>query len=130
VSLTAPPEEEVRVAYLILDSLGLRARGINFISCPTCGRAEIDMMKVVSEVEKRLAAVRVPLKVALMGCMVNGPGEAREADIGIACGREVAVLFKGGRLVRRIAEKRIIPELVREVEKMAQARAAQDREER
>lgn len=119
VSLTAPPEEEVRVADLILQSLGLRERGINFISCPTCGRAEVDLMKVAGEVERRLAGIRVPLKVALMGCMVNGPGEAREADIGIACGRGAGALFKKGRLVRRIDEKRLIPELVREVKKMA-----------
>lgn len=125
VSLTAPPEEEVRLAYLILESLGLRAKGIEFISCPTCGRAEVDIMKIVSEIEKRLAAIRFPLKVALMGCMVNGPGEAREADIGIACGRGAGVLFKGGRLVRRIEEKRIVPEFVREVKIMAQSKARQ-----
>ena len=122
VSLTAPPEEEVRAAYLILESLGLRSRGINFVSCPICGRAEVDMMKIVPEVEKRLAAIRVPLKVALMGCMVNGPGEAREADIGIACGRGVGILFKKGRLVRRVEEKRIVPEIIREVKKIAQGR--------
>ena len=120
VSLTAPPEEEVRAAYLILESLGLRSRGINFVSCPVCGRAEVDIMKIVPEVEKRLAAIRVPLKVALMGCMVNGPGEAREADIGIACGRGVGILFKKGRLVRRVEEKRIVPEIIREVKKIAQ----------
>ncbi len=125
VSLTAPPEDEVRAAYLILESLGLRARGINFISCPICGRAEVDMLKIVPEVEKRLASIRVPLKVALMGCMVNGPGEAREADIGIACGRGVGVLFQKGRLVRRIEEARIIPEVIREVKKMAQGKLKQ-----
>ena len=125
VSLTAPPEEEVRAAYLILESLGLCARGINFISCPTCGRAEVDMMKIVPEIEKGLAAIRVPLKVALMGCMVNGPGEAREADIGVACGRGVGILFKKGRLVRRIEERRIIPEIIREAKKMAQGKERQ-----
>jgi (E)-4-hydroxy-3-methylbut-2-enyl-diphosphate synthase len=125
VSLTAPPEEEVRAAYLILESLGLRSRGINIVSCPTCGRAEVDMMKIVPEVEKRLAAIRAPLKVALMGCMVNGPGEAREADIGVACGRGVGILFKKGRLVRRIEERRIIPEIIREVKKMAQGKERQ-----
>jgi (E)-4-hydroxy-3-methylbut-2-enyl-diphosphate synthase len=125
VSLTAPPEEEVRAAYLILESLGLRSRGINIVSCPLCGRAEVDMMKIVPEVEKRLAAIRAPLKVALMGCMVNGPGEAREADIGVACGRGVGILFKKGRLVRRIEERRIIPEIIREVKKMAQGKERQ-----
>jgi len=123
VSLTAPPEEEVRAAYLILESLGLRSRGIRLISCPTCGRAEVDMMKIVPEVEKSLAGIRAPLKVALMGCMVNGPGEAREADIGIACGRDVGILFKKGRMVRRIEESKILLEIIREVKKMAQHRA-------
>jgi (E)-4-hydroxy-3-methylbut-2-enyl-diphosphate synthase len=125
VSLTAPPEEEVRAAYLILESLGLRSRGINIVSCPICGRAEVDMMRIVPEVEKRLAAIRAPLKVALMGCMVNGPGEAREADIGVACGRGVGILFKKGRLVCRIEERRIIPEIIREAKKMAQGKERQ-----
>jgi (E)-4-hydroxy-3-methylbut-2-enyl-diphosphate synthase len=123
VSLTAPPEEEVRAAYLILESLGLRSRGINIISCPICGRAEVDMMKIAPQVESRLLSIRTPLKVALMGCMVNGPGEAREADIGIACGREVGILFKKGRPVRRIEEADIIPEFVREVKRMARLEA-------
>ena len=130
VSLTAPPEEEVRVAYQILASLGLRSRGINFVSCPTCGRAEVDVMKIVPEIERRLSAVKVPLKVAVMGCMVNGPGEAREADIGVACGRDMGVLFKKGRLVRRIEEKRIVPELVQEVKKMARDREKLTSQER
>jgi (E)-4-hydroxy-3-methylbut-2-enyl-diphosphate synthase len=129
VSLTAPPEEEVRVAYHILGSLGLRSRGLDFISCPTCGRAEVDVMKIASEIEERLSSVSVPLKVAVMGCMVNGPGEAREADIGVACGREVGVLFKKGRLVRRIEESRIVAEVVREVQKMASDRERLNRRE-
>ncbi|MFZ2054341.1 MAG: flavodoxin-dependent (E)-4-hydroxy-3-methylbut-2-enyl-diphosphate synthase [Candidatus Aminicenantales bacterium] len=119
VSLTAPPEEEVRVAFWILRSLGLGGRHIDFVSCPTCGRAEVDLMRIVPEVEKRLSAIRVPLTVALMGCMVNGPGEAKDADIGIACGRRAGVLFKKGRLVRRVDEKKILAEIVREVKKMA-----------
>lgn len=119
VSLTAPPEEEVRVAYWILQSLGIGGRCIDFVSCPTCGRAEVDLIKIAPEVEKRLSAVQVPLKVALMGCMVNGPGEAKDADIGIACGRGVGVLFKKGRLARRIDEKKIAAEIIREVKKMA-----------
>jgi len=119
VSLTAPPEEEVRVAYLILQGLGLRRRGINFVSCPICGRAEVDMMKIAAVVERRLASIQTPLTVALMGCMVNGPGEAKEADIGLACGKKAGVLFKRGKLCRRIKEERIVPEFVKEVEKMA-----------
>ncbi len=128
VSLTAAPEEEVRVAYLILQSAGLRTRGINFISCPICGRAEVHMMTIVPRIEKKLALVRAPLTVALMGCMVNGPGEAKEADIGLACGRGVGILFKKGKLLRRIQEDRIIPELVAEVKKLAAARTASGKE--
>jgi (E)-4-hydroxy-3-methylbut-2-enyl-diphosphate synthase len=124
VSLTAVPEEEVRVAYLILQSAGLRTRGINFISCPICGRAEVDMMTIVPQVEKRLASVRAPLTVALMGCMVNGPGEAREADIGLACGRGVGILFRKGKLVGRIEEEKIIPEFIAEVKKLAAQKTA------
>ena len=120
VSLTAPPEEEVRVACWILQGLGFGGRRIDFVSCPTCGRAEVDLMRIAPEVEKRLSAVQVPLKVALMGCMVNGPGEAKDADIGIACGRGVGILFKKGRLVRRIDEKKIAVEFIREVKKMAE----------
>jgi (E)-4-hydroxy-3-methylbut-2-enyl-diphosphate synthase len=118
VSLTAPPEEEVRVAYLILQNLGLRRRGINVISCPTCARAEVNVMAIASEVEKRLAGVLSPLTVALMGCMVNGPGEAREADIGVACGQGAGVVFKKGKLLRRVDEKGIVSTLVREVKKL------------
>jgi (E)-4-hydroxy-3-methylbut-2-enyl-diphosphate synthase len=119
VSLTAPPEEEVRVAFWILQSLGFGGRRIDFVSCPTCGRAEVALMRIAPEVERRLSAIRVPLKVALMGCMVNGPGEAKEADVGFACGRGAGVLFKRGRLIRRIDEKKIAAEIVREVKKMA-----------
>jgi len=127
VSLTAPPEEEVRVAYAILESLGLRTRGINLISCPICGRAEVDMMKITRAIEKKLASVEAPLTVAIMGCMVNGPGEAKEADIGLACGRGVGVIFKKGRLFRRIeGEREIIREFVEEVRRMA-AQAKQEK---
>lgn len=115
VSLTAPPEEEVRVGYLILQSLGLRSRGPNIISCPTCGRCEVDMLRVAEEVEKSLASVKDNINVAIMGCMVNGPGEAKEADIGIACGRRVGVLFKKGKIFRRLKEAQIASELVKEV---------------
>ncbi len=129
VSLTAPPEEEVRVAYWILQSLGFGGRRIDFVSCPTCGRAEVDLIGIASEIEKRLSAVHVPLKVALMGCMVNGPGEAKEADVGIACGRHVGVLFKKGQLIRRVDEKRIAAEIVREVKKMAEELCREGKEQ-
>ncbi len=128
VSLTAPPEEEVRVAYSILESMGLRTRGINLVSCPICGRAEVDMMRIAREVEKKLSSVKASLTVAVMGCMVNGPGEAKEADIGLACGRGVGVIFKNGRLLRRVEEeKKIIPEFVREVKRMASERERKNR---
>lgn len=120
VSLTAPPEEEVRVAYLILASLGLKRKGIEIISCPTCGRLEVDLLPIVEAVEKELATLEAPLKIAVMGCMVNGPGEAREADIGLACGRGQAVIFKKGRIWKKVKEKDIIPVFLEEVYKLAQ----------
>lgn len=119
VSLTAPPEEEVRVGFLILSSLGLRSKGLNIISCPICGRCEVDLMKIVTEIEKRLSSIKENLDVAVMGCMVNGPGEAKEADIGLACGQGVGVIFKKGKLYRRLKEEKVIPEFVKEVKKLA-----------
>ena len=118
VSLTAPPEEEVRVGFLILSSLGLRSHGLDIISCPICGRCDVDLFKIVTEIEKRLSSVKCDSTVAVMGCMVNGPGEAKEADIGVACGRGVGVLFKKGRAYRRLKEDEIIPEFVKEVKKL------------
>jgi (E)-4-hydroxy-3-methylbut-2-enyl-diphosphate synthase len=123
VSLTAPPEDEVRVAFSILQTLGLRRRGVNFVSCPTCGRVEVDLMRLAAEAAGRLRRISAPLTVALMGCMVNGPGEAKEADVGIACGRRAGVLFRKGKLVRRIEEGRIVSALVAEARKLAAERA-------
>ena len=94
VSLTAPPEEEVRTAYHILSTLRLRDGGINIISCPVCGRCEVDFYKISNEIEKHLSSIKECLDVAIMGCMVNGPGEAKEADIGLACGRGVGIIYK------------------------------------
>ncbi len=119
VSLTAPPEEEVRVGHLILAEMGLRRRGIRVISCPTCGRCEVDLLAVAAEVESRLRGIEGDLTVAVMGCTVNGPGEAKKADLGIACGRGGGALFKKGRLLRRISEARIVRELVAEAVKLA-----------
>jgi (E)-4-hydroxy-3-methylbut-2-enyl-diphosphate synthase len=119
VSLTAAPEEEVRVGYLILSSLGIRSRGPNVVICPVCGRCEVDLFRIASRIEKRLAAIRTPLNVAVMGCMVNGPGEAKEADIGLACGRGAGAIFKKGKLLRRVAEERIVTEFVKEVRDLA-----------
>jgi len=115
VSLTRDPVEEVRVAYEILRALRLRERGVELISCPTCGRCEIDLFSLAEEAERRLLAVAAPLKVAIMGCVVNGPGEAREADVGIAGGKKVGILFKRGELVRKVPEKELLTALLTEV---------------
>lgn len=122
VSLTAPPEEEVRVAFLILSSLGLRSYGPYIVSCPICGRCEVDLMNIAQEIEKRLSEVKSDIHLAVMGCMVNGPGEAREADIGLACGQGKGVLFKKGKVYRQLEEKEIIPEFVKEVKKYEKSR--------
>jgi (E)-4-hydroxy-3-methylbut-2-enyl-diphosphate synthase len=118
VSLTADPAEEVRVAYEILKSLKIRQRGVNIISCPTCGRTEIDIIGLAEEVERRLGHVTEPITVAVMGCVVNGPGEAREADIGIAGGKGTGLLFKHGEIIRKFSEKDLADVLVEEVEKI------------
>ncbi len=102
VSLTAEPEKEAAVAWEILRALGLRARGPEIISCPTCGRTEVDLMDMAEAVEKRLAGVTDTFKVAIMGCVVNGPGEAREADIGVAGGRDKGVIFRRGQVIRAV----------------------------
>jgi len=115
VSLTGDPVDEVRVAYDILKSLGLRKRGINFVSCPTCGRCQIDLIPVAEEVERRLADLDTNLTVAVMGCSVNGPGEAREADFGIAGGRGEGLLFKNGEILRKVPEGQLADALVEEV---------------
>ena len=118
VSLTAHPREEIIAAYEILKSLNLRQHGPILVSCPSCGRAEVDIVKLAEAVEKELLKVTKPIKVAVMGCVVNGPGEARDADIGIACGKGKAVLFKKGEKIRVIEEKDFVKALMREVEEM------------
>ncbi|MCX7822815.1 MAG: flavodoxin-dependent (E)-4-hydroxy-3-methylbut-2-enyl-diphosphate synthase, partial [Syntrophobacterales bacterium] len=118
VSITGPPEEELPIAYGILKALEIRRRGVEVISCPTCGRTEIDLIQMVKIVEDKLSTVRTPIKVAIMGCVVNGPGEAREADIGIAGGRGKGVLFKNGRLVKSLPEEALVRELLKEIEEM------------
>ncbi len=122
VSLTGDPEEEVRVAYWILRSLGLRQRGVDLVSCPTCGRTEVDLIPVAAEVERRLAHIDLPLQVAVMGCAVNGPGEAREADIGVCGGKKNWLLFRKGEVVRKLAPDRVVDVLVQEVEEEARSR--------
>lgn len=117
VSLTAPPVQEVDVAFKILRSLGLREPGPELISCPTCGRSKIDLVPVAEAVEGELARLTTPLKVAVMGCEVNGPGEAREADIGIAWGNERGLLFKKGKVVGKLSAEELVPVLLREMRK-------------
>ncbi|GFO57138.1 4-hydroxy-3-methylbut-2-en-1-yl diphosphate synthase (flavodoxin) [Geomonas sp. Red276] len=115
VSLTGDPVDEVRVAYDILKCLGLRQRGINFVSCPTCGRCQIDLIPVAEEVERRLGFLDKNITVAVMGCAVNGPGEAREADFGIAGGKGEGLLFKNGEIIRKVPEGEMADALVEEV---------------
>jgi (E)-4-hydroxy-3-methylbut-2-enyl-diphosphate synthase len=119
VSLTGDPVDEVRVGFEILKALDLRRHGINFVSCPTCGRCQINLIGVAEEVERRLRAVDAPLTVAVMGCVVNGPGEAREADVGIAGGKGEGLLFRNGEIVRKVPENEMADALVAEVEKLA-----------
>jgi (E)-4-hydroxy-3-methylbut-2-enyl-diphosphate synthase len=118
VSLTGDPVEEVRVGWEILKSLELRERGPVFISCPTCGRCRIDLIKVAEEVEKRLHDLPVKLTIAVMGCVVNGPGEAREADLGIAGGEGQGLLFRRGEIIRKVPEAELADALVDEAWKM------------
>ncbi len=119
VSLTGPPEEEVRAGWQILKSLGLRDRGPDFISCPTCGRVSIDVAGIAREVELRLATLSTPLKVAIMGCAVNGPGEAREADVGVAGGKGEGLIFAKGEIVKKVKENEIVTEVVRLAQRLA-----------
>jgi (E)-4-hydroxy-3-methylbut-2-enyl-diphosphate synthase len=118
VSLTGDPVDEVRVGYEILKDLGLRQRGVNFVSCPTCGRCQINLIQVAEEVEKRLIGIDKPITVAVMGCVVNGPGEAREADVGIAGGKGEGLLFRNGEIVRKVPEGEMADALLAEVEKI------------
>jgi (E)-4-hydroxy-3-methylbut-2-enyl-diphosphate synthase len=116
VSLTRDPVEEVRVAYEILRALNIRRRGPEIISCPTCGRCRIDLFKIVEEVEAALLTSTADIKLAIMGCVVNGPGEAREADIGIAGGEGTGILFKKGKVVRKFPQEHLVPVLLEAVE--------------
>jgi (E)-4-hydroxy-3-methylbut-2-enyl-diphosphate synthase len=115
VSLTAHPCEEVFVAYEILKSLGLRQRGPTLVSCPSCGRAEVDIIALAEAVSKGLGKLSNPIKVAIMGCVVNGPGEARDADVGIACGKGKGAIFKKGKVVGTVSERNLLEALMSEV---------------
>jgi (E)-4-hydroxy-3-methylbut-2-enyl-diphosphate synthase len=115
VSLTAEPEEEIPVAYEILRSLDLRQRGVTFVSCPSCGRVEIDVMTIANEVEKRLTKVQTPIQVAVMGCVVNGPGESQDADIGLSGGRGKGVIYKKGQYFKTVPEDQFLDAVLKEV---------------
>ncbi len=120
VSLTRDPVEEVRVGYEILKSLGIRRRGPEIISCPTCGRCEIDLFSIAEEVERALLTMSFPVKVAIMGCVVNGPGEAREADVGIAGGRDMGILFKKGKVVKKLPQSDLVEALLAAITELEQ----------
>jgi len=118
VSLTGEPIDEVKVGIEILKSLNLREHGINLISCPTCGRTQINLINIAEEVQEKLSYIKKPLKVAVMGCVVNGPGEAREADIGIAGGNKRVAIFKKGEIIKTVPEENAVSELLNEIKKM------------
>lgn len=127
VSLTRDPVEEVRVGYEILRALDIRHHGAEIISCPTCGRCGIDLFRIVEQVEQALLTRPVPIKVAIMGCVVNGPGEAREADVGVAGGDGIGILFKRGRVVKKFPQETLVDELLKAVAEF-QAPREEDRQ--
>lgn len=118
VSLTGDVVEEVKVGREILKSLGYIKEGVEFVSCPTCGRTQIDLIKIAEEVENKLASLEKNIKVAVMGCVVNGPGEAREADIGIAGGNGEGLIFKKGEIIKKVKEQDLVEELLKEIDKL------------
>jgi (E)-4-hydroxy-3-methylbut-2-enyl-diphosphate synthase len=118
VSLTGSPVDEVWAAYEILRNLGLSERGVELISCPTCGRCEIDLIPLAEAVDQAVRSIEQPLKVAVMGCVVNGPGEAREADVGIAGGRGFGLLFRSGEIIKKVPAADMLPELLQEIDKL------------
>ncbi|MDO5727453.1 MAG: flavodoxin-dependent (E)-4-hydroxy-3-methylbut-2-enyl-diphosphate synthase, partial [Bowdeniella nasicola] len=119
VSLSAPPVEEVKVGAQILQSLGLRPKKLEIVSCPSCGRAQVDVYKLAEEVTEGLKHVTVPLRVAVMGCVVNGPGEAREADLGVASGNGKGQIFVRGKVIKTVPESEIVPTLLTEAARIA-----------
>ena len=118
VSLTADPVEEPPVCWGILSALGLRRRGPELVSCPTCGRTQVDLIGLAEEVGERLKSCTKPISVAVMGCVVNGPGEASDADVGVACGRGVGMVFRRGEIIRKVPEAQIVDALMEEIEKL------------
>jgi len=124
VSLATDPVEEVRVAYEMLKALELRSRGPVVIACPTCGRLEVDLFKIAAEIEQATAHIKMPLSLAVMGCAVNGPGEAREADLGVAAGRGNGMIYREGKAIRRVSEAEIVPALLEEIERFVADKTA------
>ncbi len=118
ISLTDDPVNEVRACWTLLSALDLRRRGPELISCPTCGRCQVNLIDLAGQVEERLHGVKAPLKVAVMGCVVNGPGEARDADIGVACGKGSGIVFAHGEVVRKVEESQIVDALMEEIAKL------------
>ena len=118
VSLSGDPKEEIKSAKLILRTLGLRKGGIEVVSCPTCGRTRIDLIGLAIQVETMVSEFPLDIKVAVMGCVVNGPGEAKEADIGIAGGDGCGLIFKKGEILRKVDEKDLLDELMKEIDKL------------
>jgi (E)-4-hydroxy-3-methylbut-2-enyl-diphosphate synthase len=124
VSLATDPEEEVRVGFELLKSLELRSRGPVVIACPTCGRLEVDLFKIAGEIEQATKHIKTPISLAVMGCAVNGPGEAREADLGVAAGRGNGMIYREGKAIRRVKEEEIVSALLEEVERFIADKAA------
>ena len=124
VSLATDPVEEVRVAYEMLKALELRSRGPVVIACPTCGRLEVDLFKIAGEIEQATAHIKMPVSLAVMGCAVNGPGEAREADLGVAAGRGNGMIYREGKAIRRVTEEEIVPALLEEIERFVADKTA------
>jgi (E)-4-hydroxy-3-methylbut-2-enyl-diphosphate synthase len=120
VSLSAPPVEEVKVGIGILESMGMRQRGLEIVSCPSCGRAQVDVYKLAEEVTAGLTGLEVPLRVAVMGCVVNGPGEAREADLGVASGNGKGQIFVKGKVIATVPESKIVETLIDEAMRLAE----------
>ena len=120
VSLSAPPVEEVKVGIGILESMGMRERGLEIVSCPSCGRAQVDVYKLAEEVTAGLTGMEVPLRVAVMGCVVNGPGEAREADLGVASGNGKGQIFVKGKVIATVPESKIVETLIEEAMRLAE----------
>ncbi|MET7740768.1 flavodoxin-dependent (E)-4-hydroxy-3-methylbut-2-enyl-diphosphate synthase [Streptomyces sp. NPDC005385] len=125
VSLSAPPVEEVKVGLQILESLNLKQRGLEIVSCPSCGRAQVDVYKLAEEVTAGLTGMEVPLRVAVMGCVVNGPGEAREADLGVASGNGKGQIFVKGEVIKTVPESKIVETLIEEAMKLAEQMEAE-----